>query len=86
MMVPVVHLNGTPADRLIEDLCNAHYAIRQAYDELKKCAPNGRDYYVHAEQDALKIATNEHLDRLRRLDSVMQEVSTLAEAISAQKK
>lgn len=80
MIIPTIHLNGTSKESLIEDLCAASNALRAAYDALKQTAPNGRDYYPQGPK-ALEDATAEHFSRLSRVDSVRQEIESLAIAI-----
>lgn len=80
MMTPTIHLNGTSRTTLLEALCDAEVAIDAAYRALKHCAPNGRDYYPQGPH-ALQEATNEHLDRLQRLDEIKAEVTNLIIAI-----
>lgn len=80
MTLPTIHLNGTPKDRLIEDLCEASQALDLAYEAMKRTGPNGRDYYPQG-PGALESAIDEHSDRLRRLDAVKREVDELIEAI-----
>jgi hypothetical protein len=80
MQIPTIHLNGTSKDSLVEGLCNASAALDAAYQELKKTAPNGRDYYPQGAK-AMEAAEREHMSRLRRLDEVKKEVDELAEAI-----
>ncbi len=84
MRIPTIHMNGTSAERLIEDLCNASAAIDTAYGALKQTAPNGRDYYPQG-PDALHEATKEHHDRLRRLDAIKSEIDQLTVAIDQAK-
>jgi hypothetical protein len=83
MTVPTIHLNGTSKARLIDALCNASDALNAAYAALRETAPNGRDYYPQGPA-ALPAATNEHLDRLRRLDAIKAEIDALAQAIDQQ--
>lgn len=80
MMIPTVHLNGTSSERLVEHLCEASQAIAAAYEKLRQCAPNGRDFYPQGPH-AMQAATLEHLSRLRRLDEVKKELDALALAI-----
>lgn len=82
MIVPTIHLNGTSKEQLLDDLGEASNALDAAYRALKECAPNGRDYYPQGAA-ALRQATEEHLDRLRRLDAIKAEVNALAVAIDA---
>jgi hypothetical protein len=80
MILPTIHLNGTSKAALVDDLCEASAAIDAAYQSLKKCAPNGRDYYPQG-PDALKAATDEHMGRLRALDAVKSDVDQFLIAI-----
>lgn len=80
MMIPTVHLNGDSKQSLIDPLCDASMAINSAYDALKQTAPNGRNFYTQG-PGALGKATDEHMDRLRRLDAIKTEIDELALAI-----
>jgi hypothetical protein len=82
MTVPTVHLNGTSKRELINQLCEASNALNDAYEKLKRAAPNGRDYYPQG-PSALTAATDEHMDRLRRVDAVKYEIDQLTLAIDA---
>lgn len=81
MQLPLIHSNGTSREMLVSDLCEAAGAIDTAYEALKRCAPNGRDYYPLGPA-AMKTAEDEHFDRLRRLDSVKKEIDNLTLAIA----
>ena len=80
MQLPTIHLNGTSKASLIEDLCEASQTLNLAYEAMKRTGPNGRDYYPQGPA-ALEAATNEHMDRLRRLDAVKKEIDELTLAI-----
>jgi hypothetical protein len=77
---PRVHLNGTSSIELLDCLMYAAEAVDAAYCKLKQCAPNGRDYYLDG-PDAMREAQEQHEDRLRRLNSVYQELQALQEAV-----
>ena len=66
-----------------EDLGNAYYAISEAYDKLRECSPNGRDYYPMGPA-AFEKAIAEHHARLAKLDEVKAELESIMEEISAQ--
>jgi hypothetical protein len=83
MLVPTIHSNGTSKESLTNDLEDAYYKIQLAYDALKRCAPNGRDYYLQG-AGALSKATDEHMARLKHLDIVMVEIQELCEKINEQ--
>lgn len=82
MQLPMIHLNGTSRESLIEGLCEASSAIEAAYQALKQTAPNGRDYYLLG-SEAMRVAEAEHVDRLRRIDGVKTEVDEMTRAIDA---
>ncbi len=80
MQLPTIHSNGTSKASLINDLCDASNTLEEAYQTLKRCAPNGRDYYLQGAV-AMETAEREHISRLKRLDEVKQEVDALTVAI-----
>lgn len=81
MMIPTLHLNGTSKGTLIDELCEASHALNVAYAAMKRCGPNGRDYYLQG-PEAINVATDEHSDRLRRLDAIKHEIDELTLAIA----
>jgi hypothetical protein len=81
---PIIHLNGTPKSRLLEDLSDAYDKLNDLYAAMKKCTPNQRDYYIHADQEAFSKASKEHEDRLRLLDRIQEEIDDLSWNISTQ--
>lgn len=78
--VPAVHMNGSSAETMVEDLCEAYKAIGDAIDKLKQCCPNARDFYVQ-ELGTFEKAKDQHMDRMRALTNVQNELSALATAI-----
>jgi predicted dienelactone hydrolase len=83
LLAPLVHLNGSSATTLLEGYRAAADALESALDALYATAPNGRDYYAQAE-NPIKRAEKEHFDRIRRLQSILQEVQLLHENVSDQ--
>lgn len=81
LQLPIIHLNGTSGDVLIEQLSNASNALRIAINALMDAAPNQRDYYPLG-NEAWKRAKNEFDSRVDRLTSVRQELVELADGIS----
>ena len=75
---PTIHLNGTGRDSLVEGWETAWSACEAAMEALKQTAPNGRDFYPQG-PEALDKAVNEHRDRLRRIQSVQEELQALIE-------
>lgn len=44
LIIPVVNLNGTSRESLVEDHRKALDALKVAFDALSDIAPHGRDY------------------------------------------
>ena len=81
MQAPLIHLNGTSRQSLLDQLCDAGEAVRKAMDALCQASPNGRDYYPLG-PEAYKRALDEHQSRYDRLTSVRRELEELTEAIA----
>lgn len=43
VVLPIVHLNGTSREQLMEERLNARDALQEALRALCRAAPNGRD-------------------------------------------
>lgn len=83
LAIPMIHTNGTSKHRLVEELTDAVEAIEAAYQAIKQTAPNGRDYYPFG-PDAFNAATNQHQNRLRKIDEVRNELEQLIAGIESQ--
>jgi len=81
MQLPLIHLNGTSRESLLDDACTACDAVRAAITALKDTAPNDRDYYPLV-PDALRRAQDEYNSRAERLGSVLRELEELAMGIA----
>ena len=55
MQAPMIHLNGTSKETLIEGYCEAGNAVMNALKAVSENCPNARDYYPLG-QEAWKIA------------------------------
>ena len=73
MMLPTIHLNGTPVSRLLEEVNEAAQAVRLAVEKLELAGPNGRDYYPQG-PEALPQAQKEHRERVQMLTTVRGEL------------
>lgn len=80
LIVPMVHLNGTSKESLMDALERAHNALYKACDALIDTAPNGRDYYPMP-AGSLAKAQAQHRSRLDRLQSVVAEIATIWEEL-----
>lgn len=83
LATPTVHLNGTSANGLAEQYIAAITSLRVAQQALASGAPHPRDYYVQ-EPNGFQQARTEHLDRLKRLEAVEDELSMLLQAVYTQ--
>ncbi len=45
LQAPLIHLNGTSAERLLEAIENAYQSLGESLKLLREVSPNGRDYY-----------------------------------------
>jgi hypothetical protein len=82
MMIPLVHLNGTGKEELLDQLGVAEAAMRVAMAAVHKASPNARDYYPIG-PDAYTQARNEHAARMGSLKAVQQQLEDLYVAVAA---
>lgn len=83
IVAPIIHLNGTSKERLLEALNNAWVALSvTAYDAMKETAPNGRDYYL--KPGTMEQAIAQHNRRLKVIDDLAEELSQQMELINEQ--
>lgn len=75
---PVVHLNGTSREFLLEQYSEAADALRQAIRTLP--APHGRDYYPKGDKVWLE-ANMQHIERLKKLESVLKDIQEIGEKL-----
>lgn len=84
VIAPIIHLNGTSADRLKEALSEAYLRLGDATEALRQCCPNGRDYYP--EPGRMKLAEEQHYRRIKVLRDLQAELERECELIDAQSK
>lgn len=82
VIVPTVHLNGTAAEDLHDQLQNALKALREAQRMLERASPNGRDYYPQGDS-ALVSALQSHDRRWMQLDRVLREIEEQRDHVQA---
>ena len=85
MILPLVHMNGTSENDLVSSLCNTIELINDAIESLDGCSPNGRDYYLHKDKQALSVAVREFCARRDKLASVRDELVMMIEGIGDRK-
>jgi hypothetical protein len=81
VMAPTVHVNGTAREVLLEQNRNAASAVRKAIEALGQAAPNSCDYYPQGPA-AIRAVVEQHVQRVRRLQSVYDELERIAELIA----
>jgi len=82
VIAPIVHLNGTSRQMLMDELEEAYYALGNAYDKVKASGPNGRDYYLMA--GLFEKAVKQHTDRLEAIEGVRRSIAEQLTTISDQ--
>ena len=75
---PTIHLNGDSAENLYEGFLNAYHAMTAAITTLENMHPNGRNFYPQGD-DALTLAVQQNLDRIRTAQTIRDDVLALAE-------
>ena len=76
MELPVIHMNGTAPEALIEGYSAVYYALNDALTALHRATPNARDYYPIGEE-ATARAMAEHKARVASLEAVRREMQTI---------
>jgi hypothetical protein len=80
LTIPIVHLNGTSEDELIEQRKKVYQALRVVLEALCKMSPHGRDYYP--EPGLLDRAKVQHLRRVETINRLMAEMVAETAAIA----
>lgn len=82
VITPLIHMNGTSAEELL-NLREAFYAaLQEAEQALKQMAPNGRDYYPTP--GMMELAVEQHRLRMATLGGLMKQIETECENINQQ--
>ena len=86
LVMPLVHINGTSAESLLEMREEAYLAIGEAITALQDMAPNARDYYPYNQPDVFNGAIEQYRRRLRLLNELQDELTAECEHISQYKR
>ena len=78
---PVVNINGTSREALVNARIAAIESLRSAMQALGECSPNGRDYQT-APNGEYEIARKRYMERFAFLDRMINELED--EAITIQ--
>ncbi len=81
LTLPTIHMNGTSPEDLLDQNIEAGRAAQDLLHALQRAAPNARDYYVIG-PEAFTKARNEHRDRAKRVQSVLDELSVIMEHVA----
>lgn len=81
MILPTIHLNGTPKSHLLEGLEPAMRAAYELRNALAGMSPNARDYYVQGPGSFDRAAT-EHDARREALEKIIKDLEQQLEHIS----
>ncbi len=79
---PMIHLNGTSRESLLEGYIDSVNAVHHAIEVLQKNAPNARDYYLMPGDPKFEPAMAEHEARLQKLESVLAELREIGEHVA----
>lgn len=81
IVLPTIHLNGTPKSHLLEGLEPALRAAYELASALQAMSPNARDYYPQGEGAFYKAAT-EHAARREALEKIIKDLEEQVEHVS----
>jgi hypothetical protein len=82
LILPHVHLNGTGRQTLIDDRDAAWWKVNEAFEALKACAPNMRDFYpLENGTEIWQAAEDQHRRRLAVLSDLMNELEAELERL-----
>jgi hypothetical protein len=84
-IIPIIHLNGTSKESLLDGYVEVYKALKFSVDKLYDAAPNGRDYYVHRDgEKAFRKARKQHEDRINKIQLVMNEIEYIINSIDCE--
>lgn len=80
-VLPVLHMNGSGKDRLVNEVGNAHAALTGARDTMRGMGPNERDYYPVP--GLFEKARAQHWNQIDRLNEIIDELQAICDGIYA---
>ena len=83
MIRPILNINGTSAEELIQIRRNAIEALDAAMKAFQEMTPNGRDYPGH--QDRCRADRDLHYSRFAQLDAMRNRIMDEAVEIMRQR-
>jgi hypothetical protein len=73
---PLIHLNGSGRQRLIEQLTDVHEAATALLEALSRATPHGRDYYPLGDA-AFRRAQAEHRARVQQVTDILKDTGDI---------
>ena len=83
LTVPLVNLNGTSKQALLEGYQEAWEKLDEAFVAMQKIEPHGRDYQTTT-AIVFERAKAQHIMRLQMLTAVQREIEMLMEEVDKQ--
>jgi len=74
-------INGSSAERLVDQMMTVHRALEAAAQEMRHWQPHGRDYQIGGDYEADRL---EFLRRLRMVEELAAQYESEAYSISKQ--
>lgn len=82
-IAPRPWINGSSADRLVDQMMAVHRALEAAAQEMRQWQPHGRDYQIGPDRQAQYEADRvEFLRRLRLVEELAEQYESEAYSIS----
>lgn len=78
-MKPIITINGTSRESLVEMRLNVLTKLREAYEEMRKLSPHGRDY----PNGDFVTDRDLHWERCADLHNLIEEIEAEAYTINA---
>ena len=75
--LPSIHMNGTSAKTLCEEIRKACSDLQMARMSLASMTVHSRDHYVKTDPDSYVKARNEQMARLDKIDAIYKELTDL---------
>lgn len=79
LTMPLVNLNGTDKDSLLDSYCEVHIALNNALEMMIRKGPNARDYPI---EGTYVKARQEHIARCAKVRSAMEEINVIMEKLA----
>lgn len=77
-LAPIVRINGSGRDNLVNDYANAKVALDDAIRALAQTAPHPRDYY---DQAVFRAAVQQHQERMHQLRQIFADIETIQHTV-----